>query len=127
MSKSGKPFFLLLISILLLVFLAACEEETTEETPDPQNAVEAAEVMLEHLNDNDVDAASEYLCDNDVQFLRENPPEDYTPRYTGIDCAGNETIVTCSYNIEIDGRTAERGLTASFDVSEDGKLCAQEE
>lgn len=124
MKRQNKRLFLTLILVLMLGLLTACEDDEDEDRSEPQNAVEAASEMLNRLNDQDVDGASQYLCEQDVQFLRENAPTDATPKYTGVSCAGNESIVTCTYNIEIDGRTAERGLSVEFDVTEDGKLCA---
>lgn len=124
MHKQNRRLFLALILVLILGLLTACEEDEEEGRSEPQNAVEAASEMLNLINEQDVDGASQYMCEQNVQFLRENPPTDITPKYTGISCAGNESIVTCTYNIEINGSTAERGLTVEFDVTADGKLCA---
>lgn len=127
MIKQGKRLFLMFILLLLVVALSACDSDEEESTPEPQTPAEFAEVMMGYVNEQDVDAASQYLCEQDIQTLLENRPTAATPKFSNISCVGNETIVTCTYNIEIDGRTAERDLTAEFDVSEDGKLCARAE
>ncbi len=124
MIRFNNRYSIMFVLILSAMLLAACEEQEEKESPqEPQNAVQVAETVLTLINNNDVATASQYLCEKDIQILRENPPIDESPKFTGVDCSGNESIVTCSYNIEINGRTAERGLTVEFDVDEEGKIC----
>lgn len=121
---------LLLILILLFsAFLTACEEDDSDEgTITPQSPAEIAEVVLDALNKGDTATARQYLCEKDISILAENPPGEAYPEYGGVSCAGNESIVTCSYNIEIDGLSKVRDLEAVFDVIEDGqKLCSVED
>lgn len=120
---------LLLIFLLLVILGTACEEDNSDEGPaNPETPAEIAEVMLSAINDNDLEGASAYLCEKDANILRENPPSDVYPQFSRVSCAGNESIVTCNYSIEIDGTTAESGLEVVFDVVEAGaKLCSVEE
>lgn len=118
--------------MVLLVFLmgliAACEEDdSSDDAPPPQTPAEIAEVMLEAINNNDVDTAASYLCEKDIELLQANPPSDIYPQFSRVNCAGNESIVTCTYTIEIEGTSTESGLEAVFDVIDDGnKLCSAE-
>ncbi len=124
MIKQSKRLFFMLILVLMIGLLVACEEDNESTNSAPQTPIEAAQEVLTLINNTNTEAASQYLCEQDIQTLLENPPTDATPKFSSISCVGNEAIVTCTYNIEIGGRTAERGLTAEFDVDEDGKLCA---
>jgi hypothetical protein len=123
-----RKFAISLLILLLVALMTACEEDNTDDgPPDPETPAEIAEVMLSAINDNDIEGASQYLCEKDIEILQENPPTDVYPEFSRVDCAGNESIVTCNYSIEIDGTTAESGLEAVFDVVEGGtKLCSVE-
>lgn len=124
-----RSTILLILILVAGVLLTACEEDdSTTIRRDPETPAEIAETVLDAINDQDLETAEQYLCEQDIATLQENPPGDAYPQFSRVDCAGNETIVTCRYTIEINGSSAETGVEAFFDVIEDGrKICAATE
>ncbi len=125
--KSGlRVFFLLMLLSALLVACGDDDDGGNDDTNDsqPQTPADIAVTVLTALNERQFDTASQLLCDASASELAENTPSEDAPLYSNIECAEDDSVVICTYSLELDGSTVKRDEELVFDIDGD-KLCLQ--